>query len=74
MVVSLNSPTRLAVDLAWEWNITLIGYARGAKMHVYTNWQRISIPNSLVTARLDDQERVKVDFSSYGNVAMEVPG
>ncbi len=43
IVATLNSPTHLAVELAREWNITLIGYARGAKMHVYTGWQRLNI-------------------------------
>ncbi len=42
VVATLNSPTHLAVELAREWNITLIGYARGAKMHVYTGWQRLN--------------------------------
>jgi FdhD protein len=41
IVATLNSPTHLAVELAREWNITLIGYARGKKMHVYTGWERI---------------------------------
>jgi FdhD protein len=41
VVATLNSPTHLAVDLARQWGITLIGYARGTRMHVYTNWQRI---------------------------------
>jgi FdhD protein len=42
IVATLNSPTHLAVELAREWNITLIGYARGKKMHVYTGWERIT--------------------------------
>jgi FdhD protein len=41
IVATLNSPTHLAVELAREWHITLVGYARGAKMHVYSEWQRI---------------------------------
>jgi FdhD protein len=41
IVATLNSPTHLAVELAREWHITLIGYARGTKMHIYTGWQRI---------------------------------
>ncbi len=41
IVATLNSPTHLAIELAREWGITLIGYARGAKMHVYTGWQRV---------------------------------
>ena len=42
VVATLNSPTHLAVELAREWDITLIGYARGAKMQVYTGWQRLN--------------------------------
>ena len=41
IIATLNSPTHLAIELAREWRITLIGYARGAKMHVYTEWQRV---------------------------------
>lgn len=41
IVATLNSPTHLAVELARAWRLTLIGYARGAKMHVYTGWQRV---------------------------------
>lgn len=41
VVATLNSPTHLAIELAREWNITLIGYARGTKMHVYTGWERV---------------------------------
>jgi FdhD protein len=41
IVVTLNSPTHLAIELAREWRITLIGYARGTRMHVYTGWQRV---------------------------------
>ena len=39
VVATLNSPTHLAVELARAWRITLVGYARGAQMHVYTGWQ-----------------------------------
>jgi FdhD protein len=42
VVTTLNSPTHLAVELARAWDITLIGYARGTKMHVYTGWQRFN--------------------------------
>jgi FdhD protein len=41
IVATLNSPTHLAVELARAWHITLIGYARVIKMHVYTGWERI---------------------------------
>jgi len=39
VVATLNSPTHLAVELARAWRITLVGYARGAQMHVYAGWQ-----------------------------------
>lgn len=41
VVVTRNSPTHLAVELARQWGITLVGYARGQRMHVYTAWERI---------------------------------
>ena len=41
VVATLNSPTHLAVELGREWDITLIGYARGNKMHIYTGLQRV---------------------------------
>jgi FdhD protein len=37
IVATLNSPTHLAVELARAWHITLIGYARGTRMHVYAD-------------------------------------
>jgi FdhD protein len=42
LVATLNSPTHLAIEMARQWRITLIGYARGAKMHIYTGWQRVN--------------------------------
>ena len=41
IVVSRTSPTHLAVALARAWNITLVGYARGGQMQVYTGMERI---------------------------------
>lgn len=41
VVATLNSPTSLAVELAREWNITLAGYVRGERMHIYTHPERI---------------------------------
>ncbi len=43
VVVSRTSPTNLAVMLAREWNITLVGYARGGQMQVYTGMERIVV-------------------------------
>ncbi len=35
VVVSFNSPTHLAIELARQWRITLVGYARGTMIHFY---------------------------------------
>jgi FdhD protein len=50
VVATLNSPTHLAVELARQWDITLIGYARGARMHVYTGWQRVHTVSAVAYA------------------------
>lgn len=41
VVATANSPTHLARELAHAWQITLIGYVRGARMHIYTGWERV---------------------------------
>lgn len=41
IVASRNSPTSLSVELAEKWNITLVGYARGRRMRVYTHPERL---------------------------------
>ncbi|MFQ5924166.1 MAG: formate dehydrogenase accessory sulfurtransferase FdhD, partial [Anaerolineales bacterium] len=41
VVVSRSSPTALSCRLALEWGITLIGYARGRRMTVYTGGERV---------------------------------
>ena len=66
VVVTLNSPTHLAAELAREWGITLIGYARGTKMHVYTGWQRIAWQGSIDPNDLSDLRRVKSDIGPNG--------
>ncbi len=42
VVVSRSAPTRLAIDLASRLNITLVGFARGARMNIYTHAERIT--------------------------------
>jgi FdhD protein len=44
VVISRNSPTGMATNLAREWQITIAGYVRGQKMHVYTAEERIALP------------------------------
>lgn len=42
MVVSRSAPTDLAVDLANEFGITLVGFVRGLRMNVYAHPQRLT--------------------------------
>lgn len=41
VVASLNSPTRLATELASKLRITVVGYARGEQLSIYSHPQRI---------------------------------
>jgi FdhD protein len=41
VLVSRTSPTDLAVEMAKDWGITLIGYARGEQIHVYSGEERV---------------------------------
>jgi FdhD protein len=43
LVVSRGAPTSLAVELASRFNVTLVGFARGRRMNVYTHDERISV-------------------------------
>ncbi|GAH83327.1 unnamed protein product, partial [marine sediment metagenome] len=43
IVVSRHSPTAAAVELAKEYNITLLGYVRGGKAVVYAGKERVLI-------------------------------
>lgn len=49
IVASRNSPTSLSVELAEKWNITLIGYARGRRMRVYTHPERLGYQGTYET-------------------------
>jgi FdhD protein len=43
VLVSRTSPTDLAVEMSKAWNITLIGYARGKQIHVYSGEERVEL-------------------------------
>jgi FdhD protein len=40
VVISLTSPNTTTIQLAEDWGITLIGYARGARFNVYSHPER----------------------------------
>ena len=44
LVASLTTPTGLTLRLAQAWGISVIGYARGNKMTVYTHPRRLGLP------------------------------
>jgi FdhD protein len=41
IVISRSAPTALAIDLAEQLNISLIGFARGSSMNIYCHGERI---------------------------------
>ena len=61
IVVSRTSPTHLAMQLARAWNITLIGYAHGGEMQVYTGMERIVLMTEDGGRRTEDEG--EYDFS-----------
>lgn len=41
LIISRSAPTDQAVKLARSWNVTLVGFARGQRMNVYTAKERV---------------------------------
>ncbi|MGB3905166.1 MAG: formate dehydrogenase accessory sulfurtransferase FdhD [Anaerolineae bacterium] len=46
IVASLTSPTDLAIKLAQDWEMTIVGYVRSDKMNVYTRPDRVIADSS----------------------------
>jgi FdhD protein len=42
IVASVSAPTSLAVQLAHDRGLTLVGYLRGSRMNVYTHPERLT--------------------------------
>ena len=42
MVAAVSAPSSLAIDLAGECGITLIGFLRGANFNIYTHPERVT--------------------------------
>jgi FdhD protein len=55
VVASKTAPTSLAVDIAEECGMTLIGFARGRRLNIYTHPERIRFEE-------DQQEKIKEVF------------
>ncbi len=43
MLVSRSAVTALAVDLGKKFNITLVGFARGERLNIYTGFERVDV-------------------------------
>ncbi len=59
VVASRTSPTSLSVELASNWNITVMGYVRPPRMRVYTAWERVI--TNMTPAEPADSELCPVD-------------
>ena len=55
VVVSRTSPTSLAVDRAKRWGITVIGYLRPDRMHVYSGRERVLSTLDTISRRSIDE-------------------
>ena len=46
-VISRTSPSSMSIDLAEQYGITLIGYARRNRFNIYTHPERIALPEAI---------------------------
>jgi FdhD protein len=53
MIISRSATTTLSVEIAEKTGLTVIGFARGAKMNIYTHAQRVKGIESVTTTSYD---------------------
>jgi FdhD protein len=55
VLVAVSAPSSLAVDLAEAAGLTLVGFARGSSMNVYTHPDRVAVGAGARSASRGDQ-------------------
>ncbi|MGQ9489804.1 MAG: formate dehydrogenase accessory sulfurtransferase FdhD [Anaerolineae bacterium] len=65
LVASRNSPTHMAVRLAREWGMTVCGYVRGRRMHIYSAPERLGF--------VGDGEPIALSVSRSDAAGMWIP-
>lgn len=66
VVISRAAPTSLAVDIADDSGITLIGFARGSRMNIYTHSARINLHDNQYLC--SEKENFKMKTKTANNI------